>query len=426
MDSTIPPALIIPKKCMRGLNHLSMHLENNMTTSTNTPKWNSSTKLIVALTLLAVVAGLLIKFQGILPPLIIMILLAYLFNPIADFLSRKLRIPWKLAVSIVYIFAVLLLLALLTLGGVGLIQQFQSMINLIQDNLNNLPTLFKEISGREVNIGPFLLDLRKVDLGVIGQQLIGSIEPLIGRTGTMIGTLAGGAANIFGWTLFVLLVSYFVLIESDGLWRGILHIHIPGYDEDLERMGKQLAQIWNAFLRGQLIVMGLAAMVYSVVLSLLGVNYALGLALLAGVARFVPYVGPFILWIILALTSYFQVFKLFGMDPWIYAFIVVGFAWLIDMIVDNIVMPRIMATELKVHPAAVLVAAIVALDLLGILGVIIAAPMLATMQLVGGYFVRKLFDLDPWEGLQEIPQQPSIRHQIGSWLTSLRSKLKFR
>lgn len=390
------------------------------------PHWNTSTKLIVSLTFVAIVAGLLIKLHGILPPLIIMILLAYLLNPIADFLSRKLHIPWKIAVTLVYLLVVLILVGLLTLGGVGLAQQVQNLISVIQDSIQNIPILFNSISGREVNIGPFILDLRKVDLGLLGQQLIGSIDPLLGRTGMMVGTVAGGAANLFGWTLFVLLVSYFVLIESDGLWRGILQFNIPGYQHDLEQMGMQLAQIWNAFLRGQLIVMALAACIYTVMLSVMGVNYALGLALLAGLARFVPYVGPFILWIILAMVSYFQEFKLFGLEPWAYALIVVGISWTIDGITDNILMPRIMASTLKVHPAAVLVAAIVALDLLGILGVIIAAPMLATLQLVGRYFARKLFDLDPWEGLEEIPPQLSIRRQIRAWLGLIHTKLKLR
>jgi predicted PurR-regulated permease PerM len=158
----------------------------------------------------------------------------------------------------------------------------------------------------------------------------------------------------------------------------------------------------------------------------MGVSYALGLALVAGLARFIPYAGPFILWVILWLVSYFQDFKLFGLAPWLYALIVVGLAWVIDMITDNIIMPRIMASALKVHPAAVLVAAIVGLDLLGILGVIIAAPMLATFQLVGRYFTRKMFDLDPWEGLGEMPPQPSIRELALKWLASIRTKLKFR
>jgi predicted PurR-regulated permease PerM len=390
------------------------------------PKWNTPAKMITGFTLVAIVAGLLVKFQGILPPLIIMITLAYLFNPVADFFSRKLHIPWKASVTLVYLVVVMALLGLLTLGGVGLVQQVQNMFALIQNSLQNISVIFNNISGKEFNIGPFLLDLRKVDLSVLGQQLIGSIEPMIGRTGDMVGTIAGGAFNLFGWSVFVLLVSYFILIESNGLWQGILQFNLPGYEHDLKHMGIHLAHIWNAFLRGQLIVMALAALIYTVMLSVMGVNYALGLALLAGLARFVPYVGPFTLWVILALVTYFQDFKLFGLDAWIYALLVVGFSWLIDGIVDNIIMPRVMASALKVHPAAVLVAAIISLDLLGILGVIIAAPMLATLQLVARYFTRKLFDLDPWAGLEETPIQPTLREQISGWLGLIRAKLKLR
>ncbi len=397
-----------------------------MENSNTSPRWNNSTKLLVGLTLVAIVAGLLIKFQSVLPPMIIMVILAYLFNPAADFLSKRLHMNWKLAVTLIYLLVVLLLLGLLTLGGLGVVQQVQNLITLVQESLDSLPALLEEISGRMFQVGPFLLDLSKLDLRVLGDQLIGTIEPLIGQTGTMVRTLASGAFNFVGWTVFVLLVSYFVLVENDGLWRGILHFNLPGYESDLERMGKELINIWNAFLRGQIILMALAAVIYTIVLSSLGVSFALGLAVFAGLARFVPYAGPFILWVVLALVTYFQEFKLFGLPPLGYVLLVVGLAWVIDLVVDNIVMPRIMASALKVHPAAVLVAAIVGLDLLGILGVIIAAPMLATFQLVGRYFTRKLFDLNPWVGLEEPPPPPPLRQQLAAWLAPIRTKLKIR
>ena len=170
--------------------------------------------------------------------------------------------------------------------------------------------------------------------------------------------------------------------------------------------------------------MGLAAVVYTIVMSTLGVNYALGLALLAGLARFIPYFGSFTVWSTLFLVTFFQQSNPFGLDSWVYGLIVVACAWFIDMVIDNFVAPNIMARALKVHPAAVLVAAIIGLGFLGILGVIIAAPMLASLQLIGRYFVRKLFDLDPWEGLVERPAQPSLREQIGAWITGLRARLK--
>jgi predicted PurR-regulated permease PerM len=137
-------------------------------------------------------------------------------------------------------------------------------------------------------------------------------------------------------------------------------------------------------------------MVYTILLSALGLRYAIGLAFLAGLARFLPYIGPAINWVILVLVAYFQPFKLFDMQPLAYTLLVVVLALLIDQVFDNLVSPRIMADVLKVHPAGVLVMALVAANLLGILGVVIAAPFLATLQLFGQYVLRKMFDQDPW------------------------------
>lgn len=397
-------------------------MEDFTTTPTTSPRWNGVTKLVVALTLVAIVAGLLIKFESVLPPLILVIILAYLLSPVAAFLARKLHISWQLAVSLIYIAMIIILLAALTLGGLGLVQQVQSLIGLIQEGLLNLPALLTDISGRVVTIGPFTLDLRTIDLSVFGNQLLGTVQPLIGQSGNLVGAIAGGAANFLGWAVFVLLVSYFLLAESGGIERGFLQVDIPGYSIDIARMRRELANIWNAFLRGQILLMGVATVIYTIVLSVLGVNYAFGLAVMAGLARFLPYIGSFTVWTTLFMVTLFQVFKPFGLDPLIYALLVVGLAWLVDMILDNFVAPRMMADTLKVHPAAVLVAALVALNLLGILGLIIAAPLLATFQLLGRYFTRKLFDLDPWEGMDD-PYERSNRRQLLEWLAALRRKL---
>ena len=88
-------------------------------------------------------------------------------------------------------------------------------------------------------------------------------------------------------------------------------------------------------------------MVYSVVLTILGVHYAIGLAFVAGLARFVPYIGPAINWTVLVLVSYFQVFKLFGLSPFYYTLLVLIIALVIDQIFDNIVSPVFFQMRLK-------------------------------------------------------------------------------
>jgi hypothetical protein len=65
-----------------------------------------------------------------------------------------------------------------------------------------------------------------------------------------------------------------------------------------------------------------------------------------------------------------------------------------------------MGDTLKVHPAAVMVAAIVFASLFGILGVLLAAPVMATVALVATYVIRKLFDIDPWLGFETRKPKP--------------------
>jgi predicted PurR-regulated permease PerM len=360
------------------------------------PSWGTNTKLVVALTIVVIVGALLVKFQFIISPLLIALVFAYLFHPIADFLQRRLHFSWNAAVGVIYIFIIILLLGLLTLGGVGLVQQVQSLVVILQDAIKTLPELIASISGKVYQFGPFKLDFSALDLRDLSSQVLGMVQPLLSRTGTLLGTVAGSAANFLGWTLFVILVSYFVLAESGGLRDRIITVEVPGYAEDLARLSRELGRVWNAFLRGQIIIFFLTVIVYSIVLSVLGVHYALSLAFLAGLARFVPYVGPAINWVVLVLVSYFQVYKLLGLSPFYYTLLVLIIALVIDQIFDNIVSPRILSDALKVHPAAVLVAAIVAANLFGILGVVVAAPILATATLLWKYTMRKMLDVDPW------------------------------
>jgi predicted PurR-regulated permease PerM len=86
--------------------------------------------------------------------------------------------------------------------------------------------------------------------------------------------------------------------------------------------------------------------------------------------------------------------------------LVLGLAWLLDQIFDQYVQPRFMGRSLRIHPAAILIAAIIAFQWLGIIGLVLAAPVLATVTLFFRYALRKLFDLDPWPKEEQILRQP--------------------
>jgi predicted PurR-regulated permease PerM len=231
------------------------------------------------------------------------------------------------------------------------------------------------------------------------------------------GSLASGAATSLGWLAFIVVVSYFFLLESGGLRERIIQIDIPLYADDLRRIGKKLGHIWNAFLRGQITLFFLTSLVYAIFLSIMGVRYAVILAFVTGFSNFLPYVGPAINWVVIGLVTYFQPGNFYGLSPLAYTATIIIIAVVIDQIFNNLVNPRVMASALKVHPAFVLIAALVAANLLGVLGVILAAPLLATLQLFGTYIARKMLDKEPWPPEEDLPPRPPLR----SWMRRLQA-----
>ncbi len=392
------------------------------TETNHSPQWGWTTKLIVGLTLVAVGGWLVIKFQNFIGPLLMVFILAYVFYPLGKTLSNKLKISWRLAVTLIYFVFVIIIVTLLTLGGLALVNQLQSLINFLQNALVAIPQFLQDLPQQVINIGPIRIPLTTIDLNAVSNQILSSVQPMLGQIGSLLGIIATSAASLLGWIVFILLVSYFILAESQGVSSGVFKIHIPGYDADVKRMITELSAIWNAFLRGQLILITLTFIAYSILLGGFGLPFYFGLAAIAGLARFIPYFGPLIMWITYGLVAYFEGSPPLGLSPVVFTIIVVGSAMVLDSIFDNIISPRIMAQALKIHPAAVLIAALIGVSLLGLIGVLLAAPVLATLKLITTYIYRKMLDLDPWEGIeirsptQTIPLVTHIR-PVWNWVS---------
>jgi len=378
------------------------------------PRWNSQTKLVVALSSVAILGVLVINFRHIVGPLLLAFILSYLFYPLVSRVRHSIKLPWRLAVVVLYLIILVLLLGLLTWGGITIVEQIQSLIAFVNQTITELPGFIDQLSHTTIAIGPFVWDTRNLDLSAVGNQILNIIQPMLSQMGGVFTTFASSAASLIGWVLFVLLVSFFILSETEGEPGRLINIKIPGYNEDFRRMSIELGHIWNAFLRGQLIIIAFTIFVYTILLGVLGVKYFYVLALLVGMARFVPYVGPAIAWATLGLVAYFQGYTIFGLSPLVYAMVCVGISILTDNIIDNMVSPRLMADTLRVHPAAVMVTALIAASLLGLIGVMLAAPVLATCKLFLDYVVNKLFDIDPWANMKTVPPPKPFKVMVAN------------
>jgi predicted PurR-regulated permease PerM len=367
------------------------------TTPASSPRWSSTTKLVLGLTFVALVAAMLIFFRSFIGPLLLAFILVFLLHPLAARLSKALHLSWRASVNIIFVILLLVVLGLSTLTGLAVINQIQSLIDTITEFLKDLPELLKSLSGQVLRIGPFTFDLTQYsDISKVSNQLISLLQQYLGEAGSLVSKVAGGAANTVGWFVLILVISYFVLADAGQVPDVVHYIDMPGYAGDLRRMGRELGRIWNSFFRGQIVIMLMIVAIYTAMLAILNVRYFYALAFLAGLSRFLPYVGPWISGLITALVTFFQAGNYFHLEPWAYTLMVLVICIVVDQIIDNLVAPRIIGQSLGLHPAAVMVVALISARLIGLVGLVLAAPVLATGKLIGRYALRKMFDQDPW------------------------------
>ncbi len=388
--------------------------QNNQKEQTTSPYWGTNTKLVVGLAIVAVAGLLLAQLRPILTPIVMAVILSYLLFPLVEGLSKRTRLSWRGSVNLIYLVLLILLLSTLTATGLAIINQFESLVTIVETFLADLPTMVQNLidNGLVITIPIFnyQFDVRdyikslNIDLLSLSEQALSAVQPFLKETGGLLAKIATSAFSILGWGGFILVISYLTLGEARQ-GRRFLSEELTNMTYDLERGGRELSHIWNAFLRGQVAVFFLSAFTMFILLSILGVRYALGLAVLAGLARFIPYIGQTLSAIVNALVAFFLAEgNYLGLDPLPYMLLVVACAFIHDQFYDSVAIPRLIGSALGVHPALVLIVALIATRFIGVLGLLLAAPVLASAQLIIRYLARKMLDKDPWPEPERDPK----------------------
>jgi predicted PurR-regulated permease PerM len=394
------------------------------TDNQHSPYWTTTTKLIIGLTLVAISAGVFLYYRSIVFLMILASIITYLFQPIVNWLAEKTRMSWRLSTTLVFLVLIIFLIGLLTGAGLAIAQQITGLVRVIQEFVNDLPEIANNISDFLAQYGSIS---ELIPLNDLANRLLETIQPLLGQAGSLVGSIATGAAISIGRIFLLLFIAYFLLSESQRV--GEIKVRIPQYDYDVQRMSLKLRNIWDSYFRGQIIIFVMVFTAYLIILSALGVRYSIALAGLAGLAIFVPYVGMWTTSIVTVLVTFFQPSNYFGLVPWQYAILVLGIALLINFTFDNFISPRFLGRSLDIHPAAILIAALLMANLFGLVGIIVAAPSVATLKAVGQYVFRKMFDQDPWPETEVVSKPvefPWLRwsRQLRSRITNLRSRGK--
>lgn len=379
-----------------------------MTAQLPSPPWTTPTKFLVALVALVLVGALLYRFQVILVPLVLAVMLAYLLKPVVEFLSRRTRLTWDWSVNLIFLTLIALIVAASTALGFVLQQQAEGLYGTVLEIVQDLPEQLAIWTAAPVTVGPFTFDLSHFDLEPLYAQLLGSARSLLGQTGTLITTFFSRAVNALMWLIFVLAVSYYLLHDFPRLGPGIDRMAMPGYSGDVHRLRRELAVIWHAFLRGQVVLGLVMGVTTAVVMTALGVRYSLVLGLLAGLTEFVPIIGPLLASAVAVLVALFQDGNWLGLSPWAYAGLVALAGFLLQQLENNFLVPRILGRSLNLHPVAIMIGAIIGASLAGILGLLLSAPTVASVKLLGRYAYGKMFDLPSFPA-PPVAQSPGRR-----------------
>ncbi len=377
--------------------------------------WSPTTKRIVALICL-VLGGLLVwQIADVLPVVVVSAVLAFLFNPLTTLLERRLAfLPGSRIWAIVLTFVIVILLLLLVVLVV-----FPVLFAQFADFARNLPEVIGDLEA-SLNVWlsqplsfrgePLLLDgeplvpLEQLDQmlgdGGVNEAIQLQNFDLLGATRTFFSSLTGPAFSVVGGAfrtlinlLFLATLTFYLLKDGARFEQALLRATPESYQNDVRRLIYELSQVWNAYLRGQ-IILGLCIGGLTLVVALaLGVPNAPVLALLAGILEFVPNLGPLIALIPAALLALFsQSSTLPFLEGPTFAIVVIV-AWVAIQNVESIlIVPRVMGDSLNLHPVVIIVGVIAGASLAGTLGVILAAPVIASLRVIGQYLYGKLLD----------------------------------
>ncbi len=376
-------------------------------------QWKRESKILVTVIALLVIVALAYLSRDIIPLIALAAVIAYIFQPMVGWLERR-RVPRGLGASL----GLLLLVVILALLPVLLTPAIVNGVRSIIDVLVRLPDLFEQwvadiarnqpsisVAGFSLDLAATIEEFQASAEDAIGQFQLPSLSDLfeyittgLRTAGGIVETAVGIASGVVSaaFSTFLLAVLIFFLTKDGrqlGVW--INGLVLPQFRPEMEEVGRRLDIVWKSFFRGQILLSLVVGFIVFIATSLLGLPGALVLGILAGLLEVIPNLGPVLALIPAVLVALVQGSNFLPVSNVVFALIVVGVYVLIQQIENNFLVPRIMGQSLKLHPLFVLVGVVVGTSFAGVLGAFLAAPVLASLKVLGLYAHAKIIDQDP-------------------------------
>jgi len=351
-------------------------------------RWSLSFRYIVAIIGFAAIVAFLFYAHEAVTNLVIAAFVAYLINPAVMYLVAHTHMKRSTAVNIVYFTAVILLVGI----PATLTPIFYDEFRIVIEDLLDLSDQISSMLSQPVQIGSLVFHLEEWAQS-ISQVQNAVLTPLPGEALELLETTSVGVL----WFLIILVSVYLFLSNWPDMREKLIRFAPEPYRPELDELYSRVRRVWMGYLRGQIVLMLIVGVVFTIVWLVMGIPGALVLGVLAGLFTLVPDVGPFI-----AVTLAAGVALLEGStwmpfsNFWVAAIVVIVYLVLINA-KNFFLRPIIMGRSVHMNEGIVFVVILIATILEGILGALLVVPVLASIVVIAGYIQRKVLGLPPFE-----------------------------
>lgn len=311
-------------------------------------------------------------------PIFIGLIIAWLFDPIVKWLQSK-NIPKIVACILVYV---------VVIGGISLFVSLlmPTFINQIKDFASTIPSLLKNFKDIATNLFNNFSSNHDIDLSSMKETLFGTIETFgINITTKVPNALVNVAKSLVsGGMTFILglMIGFYMLFDFDKVSQHVLEIMPSGWRENAKDLCRRINQSLRGYVQGVFFVMLLVFVTQSIGLSLAGLKAPLVFALFCALMDIIPYFGPYIGAIPAVIVGFTQ-------SPIVGVFCIVSIV-VVQILENNFYQPLIMGHTMKLHPVTIMIGLLIFQHFFGIIGMIVATPVIAALKVIFTFINEKL------------------------------------
>lgn len=293
--------------------------------------------------------------------LFLAVILMSALNPGIVFMEKRLRVPRILGIFISYIFLIVFLVSVFVIIVPPLAAEIPNFISTL-----SLPPLPDTVRNLRFNLS----------------EVSSFIDQIRGSFGQIFSIISSAFSGIFG-LLTILVMTCYLLLDRENLHKKIIWFTRDKRHLELAKELVDSVEIHlGGWVRGQFLLMITIGLITYVGLTLLGLDYALPLALLAGLLEVLPNLGPTLAAIPAVLIAYLS----FG--PAMAGFVTLFYV-LVQQVENNFIVPKIMKENVDVNPLTTILVILIGLKVSGFLGALLAVPVYIVIRSIYSMWLRE-------------------------------------